>query len=144
MITYRKRRGSMNKKSCFAAAALSVAMVVVGASASAAEAARDAMRGPELKDVKLGGYASEKMNALFEARMLSKHAQRDVFGEARRAFERRDDDLKGYGGVWRGEFWGKLMLGTARVAQCDCPQGLPEGADDLCPLRALLAPKNVH
>ena len=107
----------MMTKSCFAAAALSAAMIVVGASAYAAEGVRDAMRGPALKDVQLGGYASEKMDALFEARMLSKHAQRDVFGEARRAFERRDDDLKGYGGVWRGEFWGKLMLGTARVAQ---------------------------
>ena len=52
-----------------------------------AEGVRDAMRGPELKDVRLGGYPSEKMDALFEARMLSKHAQRDVFGEARRAFE---------------------------------------------------------
>ena len=80
----------MMTKSYFAAAALSVALVVVGASAYAAEGVRDAMRGPELKDVRLGGYASEKMDALFEARMLSKHAQRDVFGEARRAFERRD------------------------------------------------------
>ena len=52
----------------------------------------DAMRCPELKDVRLCGYPSEKKNALFEARMLSRHAQRDVFGEARRAFERRDGD----------------------------------------------------
>ena len=35
--------------------------------AASAEGVRDAMRGPALKDVRLGGYASEKMNALFEA-----------------------------------------------------------------------------
>ena len=54
--------------------------------------------------------------------MLDKTAQRDVFGEARSAFRDRDDDEKAVlpdrkmGGIWRGEFWGKLMLGTARVA----------------------------
>ena len=76
----------------------------------------DAMRTPELRNVRLLGYPAEKMNAFFDARIRSRHAQRDVFGEARRAFELRDDDERGHGGIWRGEFWGKLMLGTARVA----------------------------
>ena len=79
-------------------------------------AVRDAMRTPPLRDIRLSGGPAEKMNALFEARILSPRAQRYVFGEARRAFERRDDDWRGHGGIWRGEFWGKLMLGTARVA----------------------------
>ena len=62
------------------------------------------------------------MHNFFRARMLDKTAQRDVFGEARSAFRDRDDDEKAVlpdrkmGGIWRGEFWGKLMLGTARVA----------------------------
>ena len=47
------------------------------AAGDVAAAVTDSMRGPALKDVRLEGYASEKMNALFEMRMLSKHAQRD-------------------------------------------------------------------
>ena len=74
------------------------------------------MRTPKLRDVRLGGAPAAKMDALFKARILSLHAQRDIFGEARRAFERRDDDELGHGGLWRGEFWGKLMIGAARVA----------------------------
>ena len=97
-------------------AMLCAACGVLSAAGSVNARTTDAMRGPELRDVRLGGRPAEKMNAFFGARMLSKHAQRDVFGEARRAFERRDDDAKGHGGLWRGEFWGKLMLGTARVA----------------------------
>lgn len=97
-------------------AMLCAACGVLSAAGSVNARTTDAMRGPSLRDVRLGGRPAEKMNAFFGARMLSKHAQRDVFGEARRAFERRDDDAKGHGGLWRGEFWGKLMLGTARVA----------------------------
>lgn len=82
----------------------------------------DVMRGAALRDVRLLGAPAVKMNRFFQARMLSETAQRDVFGEARGAFRDRDDDEKvvipgrKMGGIWRGEFWGKLMLGTARVA----------------------------
>ena len=78
--------------------------------------AADAMRGPALRDVRLGGGPSAKMNAFFRERMQTEFAQREIFGEAREAFVQRDDDIKGNGGIWRGEFWGKLMLSTARVA----------------------------
>ena len=56
------------------------------------------------------------MNDLFRQRVTGDFAQRNVFAEARRALAERDDDEKGYGGLWRGEFWGKLMLSAARVA----------------------------
>ena len=79
-------------------------------------AAPDAMRTPALRDVRLQGHHGAKMEAFFRERMLSAFAQKEIFGEARRAFETRDDDIKGHGGLWRGEFWGKLMLGTARAA----------------------------
>ena len=81
-----------------------------------AEPVADAMKTPALRDVRLQGYPSEKMNDLFRCRVSSKFAQMNVFGEARRAFEERDDDERGHGGMWRGEFWGKLMLSAARVA----------------------------
>ena len=88
----------------------------LAASALRADAVSDAMKTPALRDVRLQGFPSEKMNDLFRERVSSKFAQMNVFGEARRAFEERDDDERGHGGLWRGEFWGKLMLSAARVA----------------------------
>ena len=76
----------------------------------------DVMAVPALGNVRLKGVPGEKMNDLIRERVTSKFAQENVFGEARRAFEERDDDEKGHGGLWRGEFWGKLMLSAARVA----------------------------
>ena len=94
------------------------ALLVVGlaASAQAAGFVADEMSSPALRDVRLKGFPSEKMNDLFHARLTSDFAQRNVFGEARRAFVERDDDERGHGGLWCGEFWGKLMLGAARVS----------------------------
>ncbi len=105
---------------CAAATALMLALE--GPAAAVPFARPDAHRGAALRDVKLGGVPAGKMNNFFRARMLDRTAQRDVFGEARSAFRDRDDDEKAVlpdrkmGGIWRGEFWGKLMLGTARVA----------------------------
>lgn len=67
--------------------------------------APDAMATPRLRDVRLQGRPAEKMDDLFRARVTSKFAQENVFAEARRAFVERDDDARGHGGVWRGEFW---------------------------------------
>jgi len=101
------------KKTTFAALGACCALVTC---AGVAPAAPDAMKTPALKDVRLGSRPGEKMLAFFRERMQSAFAQKEIFGEARRAFETRDDDIRGHGGVWRGEFWGKLMLGTARAA----------------------------
>ena len=95
-------------------------------------AVRDAMKSPRLGDVKLGGHPGAKLDAFVRERMTSEFAQREIFGEARRAFELRDDDIRGFGGVWRGEFWGKLMLGTARVADYLRDPGLLRFVDDEC------------
>ena len=97
-------------------------LALEGSAASVPFARPDAHRGAALRDVRLGGVPAGKMHNFFRARMLDTTAQRDVFGEARSAFRDRDDDEKAVlpdrkmGGIWRGEFWGKLMLGTARVA----------------------------
>ena len=82
----------------------------------------DAMRAPRLRDVKLLGAPGRKLDAFIRGRVTGEFAQREIFGEARSAFRLRNDDERpvggktGVGGLWRGEFWGKLMLGTARVA----------------------------
>lgn len=84
--------------------------------AACATPSADAMRAPRLRDVRLGSVPGAKLEAFARERMQSPFAQKEIFGEARRAFETRDDDILGHGGLWRGEFWGKLMLSTARVA----------------------------
>lgn len=98
----------------------------------------DVMRGTALRNVRLQGVPAEKMNNFFRARMLDVSAQRDVFGEARSAFRTRSDDElpvvpgKKMGGLWRGEFWGKLMLGTARVADYLQDPALTKFVDEEC------------
>lgn len=91
-------------------------VVVLAAQMAYAGAVADAMTAPALRDVRLRGYPGEKLDDLFRQRATSAFAQRNIFAEARRAFVDRDDDEKGHGGVWRGEFWGKQMLSAARIA----------------------------
>ena len=102
------------------------------ASASVAGPVADEMTSPARGDVRLKGVPAEKMNDLFRARITSAFAQRNVFGEARRAFVERDDDERGSGGLWRGEFWGKLMLGAARVADYLRDPALTKFIDEEC------------
>ena len=110
------------KRQMFWMCTAALALALEGPAAAVPFARPDAHRGAALRGVKLGGVPAGKMHNFFRARMLDKTAQRDVFGEARSAFRDRDDDERAVlpdrkmGGIWRGEFWGKLMLGTARVA----------------------------
>ena len=106
----KERMVTMNTRMTFSLLTLALAGTAL------AEPVQDVQRTARLRDVRLGGVPAQKMNDLFRERITSKFAQDNVFGEARRAFEERDDDEKGHGGLWRGEFWGKLMLGSARVA----------------------------
>ena len=93
-----------------------ISLCALAATALRADPVVDAMATPSLRNVRLKGYPALKMNDLFHQRAASKFAQENVFSEARRAFVERDDDERGCGGLWRGEFWGKQMLSAARVA----------------------------
>ena len=84
---------------------------------SCAAGAADAMRGPALRDVRLEGRLGEKMDRFISRRLVDPFMRGLVFDEARQAFEFRDDDVAKVGGLWRGEFWGKEMLSSARVAE---------------------------
>ena len=79
-------------------------------------AVSDAMRGSALKDVRLEGWLGAKMDRFISRRLVDPFMRSQVFDEARQAFEFRDDDEAKVGGLWRGEFWGKEMLSSARVA----------------------------
>ena len=87
------------------------------ASFATQNAAPDAMRGPALGDVRLEGWLGEKMDCFISRRLVDPFMRGLVFDEARQAFEFRDDDVAKVGGLWRGEFWGKEMLSSARVAE---------------------------
>ena len=79
-------------------------------------AAPDAMRSPALKDVRLEGWLGAKMDRFILRRLVDPFMRGQIFDEARQAFEFRNDDEAKVGGLWRGEFWGKEMLSSARVA----------------------------
>lgn len=79
-------------------------------------AAPDAMRTPALGDVRLEGWLGRKMDRFISQRLTDPFQRKEIFEEARQAFARRDDDESRVGGLWRGEFWGKQMLSSARVA----------------------------
>ena len=128
----------MNKKLPMGYAAIAALALCFDGFSAVPFARPDAMRGAALRNVRLQGMPAEKMNNFFRARMLDASAQRDVFGEARSAFSTRSDDElpvvpgKKIGGLWRGEFWGKLMLGTARVADYLQDPALTKFVDEEC------------
>lgn len=99
---------------------MTVAVFVAGyGRATVAPARTDALTPVDLADVRLGGFAAAKLENVIRERMKSDFARREIVGEARRAYEERSDDSPGGYGYWRGEFWGKLMLGAARAAVYD-------------------------
>ena len=87
--------------------------------------------------VRLDGWGGRKMDRFFAERIFSPFAREVVFAEARAAFAMKTDDASGVGGYWQGEFWGKLMMGAARVAQYTGDAGLKRFIVDEC--RRLMA-----
>ena len=88
-----------------------------GASVRVKDAAAGKMGQPALSDVKLKGYAGEKMDLFFKNRVFSDFAKDEVFGEAEEAFRAKADDRLGCVGYWQGEFWGKLAISASGVCE---------------------------
>lgn len=88
-----------------------------GTPARAKDAAAGKMEQPALSDVKLKGYAGEKMDLFFKNRVFSDFAKNEVFGEAEEAFRAKADDRLGCVGYWQGEFWGKLAISASGVCE---------------------------
>ena len=82
------------------------------------DAVPDALQPPNLKDVRVNGPIGAKFDRFMHERCLSKKACEVIVGEAREAFAKPDDDVfRSPLGMWKGEFWGKLMISAARVAE---------------------------
>ena len=68
-------------------------------------------------DVTVRGHVREVQDRFVNRRILSDFARDTVWQEARDAFAHPDDDVFNKGiGMWKGEFWGKLMISASRVA----------------------------
>ena len=111
----------MSKFDRVALAILSAAAVLAGA----AHAARieDRLRSVHDGGAKLSGSVGSKLDRLIAHRVSGEFARNVIFPEARSAFEKPDDDtFRKYPGwekpfgMWKGEFWGKLMISGCRMA----------------------------
>ena len=91
----------------------------------------DRLTAPGQGDARLTGFVGAKIGRFLDHRVRGDFAKDVVFPEARKAFEKPDDDtffIPGKGdiedefrtrhwGMWKGEFWGKLMISACRVAE---------------------------
>lgn len=101
------------------AVCLSLYVVALSSIAGVIAPARtDALVPVRLADVRERGFVGHVQDRLFAARVFSDFAKTEVWNEARGAFAHPDDDVYNKGiGMWRGEFWGKLMISACRVAE---------------------------
>ena len=63
------------------------------------------------------GDIANLFDRFIENRMLSDFAVDEILKEAEEAFFERIDDITPPLGLWRGEFWGKLIISACRVAK---------------------------
>ena len=97
---------------------LAVAAVAVCAAALPQNAVKDVLDTPALKNTRVQGKIGAKLEKFMYERCRSDFARSVVVREAREAFAYPDDDVYNAPlGMWKGEFWGKLMISSARVAQ---------------------------
>ena len=105
--------------------------VVTACGTLAAFGAADRLIAPAQGDAHLDGFAGAKIGRFLDHRVRGEFARNVIFPEARAAFENPDDDrffIPGKGDIedqfrtkhwwmWKGEFWGKLMISACRVAE---------------------------
>ena len=100
--------------SCGAAAAL----VLVSGCGPSADPQEDRLRPANPGDVRVAGHVAELQDVFFANRIFSEYAKKEIWAEAHAAFANPDDDVFNKGiGMWKGEFWGKLMISACRVAE---------------------------
>lgn len=71
---------------------------------------------PELKDAALLGEIGRRVDKFVEGRVTGDFARNEVLREADEAFRDQTDDMYSFG-YWKGEFWGKLVIGAVRVCR---------------------------
>ena len=97
---------------------LAVAAITVCSAALPQNSVKDVLDTPALKNTRVQGKIGAKLEKFMYERCRSDFARSVVVREAREAFAYPDDDVYNAPlGMWKGEFWGKLMISSARVAQ---------------------------
>ena len=72
----------------------------------------------KVSEAKVRGHVQEIQDRFLQNRVLSEYARKEIWKEARDAFAHPDDDVFNKpAGMWKGEFWGKLMISASRVAE---------------------------
>ena len=97
-----------------------------------ADAAPDKLVTAPLHNVKMLGYAGAKADKFLAYRVKSDFAKEVVFKEAYDAIKDKNDDRSGVVGFWQGEFWGKLMMSAARVADYSQDAAFTDFVRDEC------------
>ena len=112
---------------------LSVSLLLAASVCSASAEMADALTVPAQSDAHLDGWAGAKIGRFVDHRVRSSFARDVIFAEARGAFDHPDDDKffqpRGQPspwGMWKGEFWGKLMISACRVAEYEHDGDLKE------------------
>ena len=72
---------------------------------------------PDIGETVLHGDIGEMADRMFFRRINSPEARNTVYRETIDAFRNKLDDAKKVIGIWQGEYWGKWIIGAARVAR---------------------------
>ena len=106
-------------KKCGFCCVVMLGLGVVGCAPSPVRTAvADRLVAPKVSEVKVKGHVAEVQDRFFANRVLGDFARNEIWKEAHAAFAHPDDDVFNKGiGMWKGEFWGKLMISACRVAE---------------------------
>jgi DUF1680 family protein len=77
---------------------------------------KNKMNAPSLSDVSLDGIIGARFDRFAYERVSSDFAIKEILREAELCFRDQYDDEYNYG-LWRSEFWGKLMISACRVCR---------------------------
>ena len=82
---------------------------------------KNKMNAPSLSDVSLDGMIGARFDRFAYERVSSDFAIKEILREAELCFRDQYDDEYNHG-LWRSEFWGKLMISACRVCRMKvCP-----------------------
>ena len=97
---------------------ISLAVFCGASAARMPNAAKDLLDAPRLRDCRVQGPIGAKLETFMYERCWGPFARGVVMREAEFAFTHPDDDVfNAPVGMWKGEFWGKLMISACRVAE---------------------------
>lgn len=88
-------------------------------------AVRNLVNPPALSDIELRGPIARQMEAFLQERIFSDFAKEEIYAETEEKFRLREDD-ESLVGMWRGEFWGKWVIGACRVCRYKKDEELKE------------------